>query len=142
MTYAPRVYGAGRYERFVNKVEIDRETGCWNWTAHTLSGYGQLDHRAAHRFSYEHHIGPIPDGLQIDHLCRNRRCVNPEHLEPVTQRENILRGEAPAAYLARQTHCKRGHEFTSDNILAGRWRRCKRCHRERTKARRNGLVWL
>ena len=73
MSYAPRVYGTG-YERFVPKVEIDRETGCWNWTASTTpGGYGSLslpngERCVAHRFSYEHHVGPIPDGLQIDHL--------------------------------------------------------------------------
>ena len=148
MSYAPRVYGTG-YERFVPKVEIDRETGCWNWTASTTpGGYGSLslpngERCVAHRFSYEHHVGPIPDGLQIDHLCRNRRCVNPEHLEPVTQRENILRGESTAAQRARQTHCKRGHEFTPDNLVQTvRYRSCKTCHRQRMYARRHGLVWV
>ena len=65
---------------------------------------------------YELMVGPIPDGLVIDHVCNNRGCVRPDHLRPVTQRENILRGEGVAAKRARQTHCKRGHELAGENI--------------------------
>ena len=70
----------------------------------------------AHRIGYEQLVGPIPKGLELDHLCRVRHCVNPDHLEPVTHKENTLRGSCPAAVNARKTHCKRGHPLTDDNI--------------------------
>lgn len=110
---------------------------CWTWTGNTTRGYGNfwLGHvnGKAHRFSYELAFGAIPDGLQIDHLCRVRFCVNPSHLEAVTQRENILRSpECPASVNAHKTHCKRGHEFTPANTqavktLSGWGRRCRTC---------------
>ncbi|MFJ4777405.1 HNH endonuclease signature motif containing protein [Streptomyces sp. NPDC088762] len=71
--------------------------------------------RYTHRIMYEQAKGPIPEGLQIDHLCRNRACANPEHLEAVTQKENILRGTGPSAQQARQTHCLNGHPFDEVN---------------------------
>ena len=88
--------------------------GCWLWTGYvTVDGYGiiRVGGRAqgAHRLAYELYVGPIPAGLEIDHLCQTRNCVNPEHLEPVTREENARRaGE-------RQTHCASGHEYTVDN---------------------------
>lgn len=84
-----------------------------------------------HRLAYEELIGPIPDGLQIDHLCRNRACYNPAHLEPVTQQENIRRG-----YWAMKTHCPRGHAYDVVNTQwRGNKRRCATCHREQERAR-------
>ncbi len=131
--------------RLYDKVRVG--DGCWEWTGATSpTGYGHLPVRTtvneprevlAHRFVYELLVGPIPDGLDIDHLCRNRACVRPSHLEPVPPRENILRGEGPSAHNARQTHCARGHEFTAANtrVHAGR-RYCRACGRERMRQQR------
>ncbi len=120
-------------ERFWAKVDVTAADLCWHWTAGLQSaGYGRFsaDGRdiGAHRFAYELLVGPIPEGLHIDHLCRVRHCVNPEHLEPVTQRENILRGECPAALNARMTECPRGHPFDEANTyLTGGQRTCRTC---------------
>jgi hypothetical protein len=112
------------------------ESGCWEWTGAIVNGYGQakIGHRlrGVHRFSYEHHVGPVPAGLEIDHLCKNKRCCNPAHLEAVTHRENVLRGESPSAKYARATHCKHGHEWTPENTgRDGSSRRCLTCKRKR-----------
>jgi hypothetical protein len=132
-------------ERIKTKIDIDINTGCWNWRGNLNNkGYGYLNshgkHYLAHRISYELFVGEIPEGLTIDHLCRNRRCVNPSHLEPVTLRENILRGENFTAYQARQTHCKRGHPLFGSNLyisLQGN-RRCRTCDKmhQRLRCRR------
>ncbi len=119
-------------------AKVDKTQTCWLWTAYTMpNGYGQFRYegrmRLAHRLSYEWLIGPIPTGLQLDHLCRVRHCVNPAHLEPVTTRINLLRGEGFSAANARKTHCINGHEFTRDNTRS--WkdsiRICRACDRER-----------
>lgn len=134
--------GLTRKERFLQKVRFDETTGCLEWTASKVHGYGQMfvargkSPALAHRVAYEEFVGPIPEGLQIDHLCRNRGCVNPYHLEPVTQRENLLRGEGFAGRQARQTHCKRGHEFTAENTHRGSKgeRVCRACKIARNRA--------
>lgn len=116
---------------------------CWIWTRPVSKrGYALISAdgrtQAAHRWAYEHWVGPIGEGLELDHLCRVRACVNPSHMEPVTHRENVLRGMGVAAQAARMTHCKYGHEFTPDNIRASKdgHRRCKTCKREASRAER------
>lgn len=138
-------YSDGRLQGTLEERLEDRiwaKPGCWEWLGSHFktTGYG-LFHRpdpagvwrstVAHRVVYEVFVGPIPEGLEIDHLCRNRRCVNPNHLEPVTHRENGLRGESIFAKEARQTHCIHGHPFSGDNLRYkpdGR-RRCMTCER-------------
>jgi hypothetical protein len=88
----------------------------------------------AHRAFYEHFIGPIPDGHVPDHLCRNTWCCNPNHLEPVTQRENILRGDGIASRNAAKTHCPQGHPYSTENTNGyNGYRACRICARERTR---------
>ena len=129
--------------RFWQKVRI-LDNGCWEWTAAKRGGYGVfgLGTRSdglirAHRYAYAELVGPIPEGLQLDHLCRNRPCVNPEHLEPVTGRENTLRGESPQAQNARKTHCPRGHAYDLLNTYSGGkgGRQCDICRKERDRVR-------
>ncbi|MFJ2000282.1 HNH endonuclease signature motif containing protein [Streptomyces chartreusis] len=125
--------------------------GCWEWqAAKSRNGYGVLvlSRRSlySHRVSYEIHKGQIPAGLHIDHLCQNKSCCNPDHLEAVTSRENTMRSPiAPAALNAVKTHCPHGHEYTPENtvvIKGGRGRSCRTCrrwHERRTEAKRKGL---
>jgi phage terminase large subunit-like protein len=117
--------------------------GCWAWTGSINPlGYGSLRliekrNKAAHLFAYELLIGPVPDGLVLDHLCQNRACCNPHHLEPVTRWENTRRGRNHIAANARKTHCMRGHALSGENVRVGaRGRRsCRQCERELRKAR-------
>jgi hypothetical protein len=118
-------------ERFWAKVERGEADECWMWIgARNADGYGNfgVKHREivdAHRVAYQLLVGPIPEGLSIDHLCRVRACVNPKHMEPVTHRENVLRGNSPAAANARKTRCPLGHPFE----VQGNGRRCRECNR-------------
>lgn len=122
-------------DRFWTRV-AKQESGCWLWTGgKARGGYGKFRFAnrtgLAHRFSYEQFIGPIPSGMQLDHLCRNRACCNPTHLEPVTGRENLLRGDTFQARNAAKTRCPAGHEYTPNNTYRypdGR-RRCIACRR-------------
>jgi len=128
-------------DRFVAKYTVE-DSGCWIWHAGTSrGGYGKFwdprryGHMAAHRFSYETAVGPIPDGLQIDHLCRVRACVNPDHLEPVTQRENILRGDTLATAKFYQKRCIHGHRFNTQNTYTrpNGTRGCRPCRAKRQR---------
>jgi hypothetical protein len=128
-------------QRFWARVAKGAPGECWEWTgAHADTGYAQVRANGrtayAHRISYEMHKGPIPDGLHIDHLCRNRGCVNPAHMEAVTKKENDRRGMSPLGFNYRKTHCIRGHEFDSVNtyITSRGFRMCKACNRLRSIA--------
>ena len=122
-------------ERFWQKV--NKTDGCWLWTGATSSegryGTATLNKtlQPAHRVAYQLVVGPIPDGLDLDHLCRRTLCVRPDHLEPVDHRTNVLRGTSKQAQNAVKTHCKRGHLFNAENT----WHRnggrtCRACFRE------------
>lgn len=140
---SPRKPRPALRERFDAKWVEDKETGCWNWTDHLdVKGYGRISVNAypevASRTAYRLYIGKIPDGLHIDHLCRNPSCVNPQHLEAVTNKENCRRGIVAEVHRARQaakTHCKHGHPFSGDNLYVSRKQRvCITC-RKRNKLR-------
>lgn len=120
-------------ERLLEKAEV-QEDGCWIWTGTVgENGYGRITFDGVggipvHRFAWETLVGPIPPGLEPDHLCLVRACVNPDHLEPVTRRVNTLRSNNPTAVNARKTHCRRHHEFTPENTYMMRGqRRCRQC---------------
>lgn len=101
------------------------------------NGYGRIQRQYVHRIAYEHAKGPIPPRLDIDHLCRVRNCINPDHLEAVTRRENLLRGETLTAWHAAKTHCIHGHEYTPENTgrtAGGRF--CRACARAYDRRRR------
>jgi hypothetical protein len=115
--------------------KVERSPGCWRWTAgRDMDGYGVFHTagkaRGAHRVAYELLVGSIPAGLQIDHLCRNRSCVNPEHLEPVTPRENQRRADVALGIRSAATHCPQGHEYSPENTYMAKTKRnCRECRR-------------
>lgn len=133
-------------QRFWSKV--DKTSDCWTWTGSHFkqTGYALFNVKmtdgvwrptTAHRVAYRLSTGPIPDGLVLDHLCRNRWCVNPAHLEPVTRGENVLRGEGRSAQQARWTECPRGHSFDGPNtyIRPSGKRECRTCMNARESRR-------
>ena len=132
--------------RFWSKVEVV-PTGCWLWCGtRTRLGYGQFSVGpkmvSAHRHAYTNLVAPIPDGAELDHLCRVRDCVNPDHLEPVDHRTNSLRGDGVATPNAAKTHCPQNHPYDEANTYyrargpAGTERKCKACKMERQRRRR------
>ncbi len=133
-------------ERFWEKISIRGDDECWLWGASLDAyGYGQFGFATptgwtmvkAHRLSYELLVDQIPLGYSIDHLCRVRSCVNPSHLEPVTWKENLRRGDGHPGRNARKTHCVHGHEFTAENtrITVDGNRSCRACTTIRSKRR-------
>lgn len=128
--------------RFKRYIDYQWDTGCWIWTGgKNKDGYGtffvnmQTGYTRSHTWAYMHFIGPIGDGLELDHLCRNRACCNPHHLEPVTHKENTRRGDVGKhmkSLKAQKTHCPKGHPYSGDNLklhpVKG-YRMCRECIR-------------
>jgi hypothetical protein len=125
-------------------ISPEPNSGCWIWTGYLNKGYGHvvrggygrgpIQRWRVHRLSYETACGPIPVGLELDHLCRVRCCVNPDHLEPVTRLENIRRGEAGSNNRSK-THCPKGHPYSEENtVLYSRGRECRTCRSRSAEA--------
>lgn len=151
---APRPQGGGKQptdpvERVLRRITIDEATGCWLFDGSGPSGYGQVEAQRtetgqrrtvlAHVLLWVIEHGPVPDGMELDHLCRRRRCCNPDHLEPVTSRVNTRRGVGLSAQRAAMTHCVRGHEFNDVNSYtnAKGQRVCRVCR----NLRKRGEAW-
>lgn len=137
-------------EKFHKSFVVHPVTLCWIWQCNLSDqGYGRLyidqatPRKLAHRFAYELYKGPIPDSLTLDHLCRVRSCVNPSHLEAVTTKVNVLRGQGPTAQNARQKVCPRGHLYSKENTLVTtkRGRSCRECNNIKKVIQRITAVW-
>ena len=126
-------------ERVLDRCEIG---DCWEWQGSTAGGYGRIsvNNRVeqTHRVVHESLVGSIPEGKQLDHLCRNRVCCNPDHLQIVTQRENVLRGAGITAQNAKKVLCPRGHRYEGDNLYvrSNGHRMCRACHADRERKRK------
>lgn len=131
---------------FYARVKLPDENGCMRWHgSHTHDGYAQFrsrraGHMYAHRYAYELMVGPIPEGLQLDHLCKVRDCCTPDHLEPVTHAENTRRSDAGKTVGARmraKTHCPRNHPYDEENTHINKKgaRNCKECRRTSSRER-------
>jgi len=139
------LYAMDAAERIAIFCSPEPFSGCWLWMAGIArNGYGYLSFRGtrwlAHRISYEAHVGVIPEGLDLDHLCRNRSCVNPVHLEPVTRKVNLGRssliGRGAGKHQSAKTHCPQGHEYTPENTRQMKQRKgriCRECDRIRNR---------
>lgn len=139
---------------FWDKVSPEPNTGCWLWTGavnghrDVHGGYGHLTiykkYVSAHRLSYVLCKAGIPDGLTLDHLCKNRLCVNPAHLEPVSLKENILRGSGASARNARKVSCSKGHPLSGENLYIHPTggRRCRICNYWQVRLRREKMFTL
>jgi hypothetical protein len=135
-------------ESFWSKVSLESNTGCWVWNASTtVTGYGNYWDRKlkklqlAHRYAYRVLVGTIPEGMTVDHLCKTRRCVNPEHFEIVSRGENTIRGggtHKAAKLRSQKQRCKHGHPFDEDNTYVNPQgkRECRTCNRHRNKKSR------
>lgn len=134
-------------ERFWSRVEVHHPAGCWEWNgSFSPGGYGRISyqdqdknhHYPAHRVAYRLLIGPIPNDLVLDHLCRNPRCVNPDHIDVVTFDENIRRGYGLSGKHTQRPRCIHGHDFTPENTYyyGNGYRQCKTCRRIRARAHR------
>lgn len=139
-------------QRFWSKVVVNQEKifdgrPCWEWTGAISRGYGIFRGQGkggraykAHRWAYEYLVGPIPEGLESDHLCRNRRCVNPWHIEPVTRRVNVLRGSGVSSQNAAKLFCKNGHPLTGQNVYIRPNNGSRMCRACGTENRRSTMV--
>jgi len=127
--------------RLVKSLLVNEETGCWEWIKSRRSGYGQVKFdgkcRFVHRVAYALLVGEIPSTVHLDHLCRVRACANPAHLEPVTHRENMRRGDGVSGRNAKKTHCPKGHPYLEGNTYVSPRgnRQCKECRREHQRKR-------
>lgn len=121
--------------------KVEKTESCWLWLGYKInSGYGKFVYKGenmlSHRLSYQLHKGKIPQGLEIDHLCRVKHCVNPDHLEAVTRKENQIRGMGFISIESKKTHCPQGHPYSGDNLFIDYkgGRRCRKCSRVQADA--------
>jgi hypothetical protein len=136
------------FVKFIRYTKVNQETGCWDWIGHKFSNgyaYGCFNGKRSilvHRWSYEHFRGKISNNLHCHHICYNRACVNPYHLELRTNKDNVLDDSSASLALKNKnkTHCKHGHEFTKNNTYTSKegWRRCRTCHNITERKRRRG----